>query len=416
MTSLETRNVVFVAPFFLPATLRFVEAAADLPGVRLALVTQEKVTQQTVEQLPSALRSKVVAHWGVDDALDAEQLTTAVRGLADRLGPVHRLMGALEQLQEPLAAVREALGIDGMGVETAGNFRQKARMKDVLRAAGLPCARHCLAEDPRAAEDFATEVGFPLVLKPPAGAGAQGTFRVDNMAALRQAVEVFRPAPGKAMLIEEFITGDEYSFETLSLHGEPLWSSITHYRPAPLDVLRNPWIQWCVLLPREIHAPPWSDIQEVGLQALQALGMGTGLTHMEWFRRKDGSVAISEVAARPPGAQITNLLSWAHEVDFKRVWAELMIYDRLHIPERKFATGAAFLRGQGRGTVKAVHGLDVAQREVGELVVETHLPRAGQPQASSYEGEGYVILRHEDTEVVARALSRLVQRVQVELG
>lgn len=404
-------SVIFVAPFLMPATQDFVAATAELPGVRLGLITQ-----QPAEHLSQELKARLEAHWRVDNALDPGQLVAAVRQLERQLGPIHRLMGALEQLQEPLAEARQVLGIEGMNLDTARNFRQKARMKTVLRAAGLPCARHRLAETPAEALDFARQVGYPLVLKPPAGAGAQGTFRVDSDAELAQGLEFLRPAAGAPLLLEEFIVGQEFSFETISIRGEPVWSSMTHYHPTPLEVLQNPWIQWCVLLPREIHAPPWEDIAPVGFPALKALGLQTGLTHMEWFRRRDGSVAISEVAARPPGAQITSLVSWAHEVNFKRVWAHVMVYDELQLPPRKFATGAAFLRGQGRGKVRAVWGLDQAQQELGPLVVEAKLPQVGQAQASSYEGEGYVILRHEDTEVVSRALRRLVTLVRVELG
>ena len=39
-------------------------------------------------------------------------------------------------------------------------------------------------------------------------------------------------------------------------------------------------------------------------RAVKALGLETGFTHMEWFRRDDGSLAIGEIAARPPGAHI----------------------------------------------------------------------------------------------------------------
>ena len=45
------RTVVFVAPFFLDTTLRFVDAVADLPGVRTGLVSQDPA-----EKLPQALR------------------------------------------------------------------------------------------------------------------------------------------------------------------------------------------------------------------------------------------------------------------------------------------------------------------------------------------------------------------------
>ncbi len=404
-------NVVFVAPFFMPATATFVAATARLPGVRLAVLSQ-----QPAEVIPAEIRHRLVAHWRVDDALDAHQLAAGVRELARQLGSVDRLFGALEQLQVPLGQVRDELGIDGMGAEASNNFRDKARMKTILRQAGLPCARHCLVRNREEARNFALEVGFPLVVKPPDGAGAKATFRVDDLAALEESLGLLRPSPGHEALLEEFITGDEFSFETLSIRGRPVWHSVSHYRPTPLEVLRNPWIQWAILLPREIDTPDTAAIREAGPKALAALGMGTGLTHMEWFRRRDGSIAISEVAARPPGAQITTLLSYAHDTDFRAVWAHLMVYDEVRLPERRWATGAAFLRGQGQGKVRAIEGLDEAQKQLGALVVEAKLPQAGQAPASSYEGEGYVILRHAETAVVSRGLQRLISLVRVRLG
>jgi hypothetical protein len=62
-----------------------------------------------------------------------------------------------------------------------------------------------------------------------------------------------------------------------------------------------------------------------------------------------------------------------------------------------------------------VRGLEEAQKELGELVVEAKLPSPGQPAAGTYEGEGYVIVRHAETEVVERALHRLVSLIRVDL-
>ena len=93
-----------------------------------------------------------------------------------------------------------------------------------------------------------------------------------------------------------------------------------------------------------------------------------------------------------------------------------MIFDTFDPPRRAFAAGAAFIRGQGQGRVQAIHGLEKAQRELGELVVEARLPKKGQSPSSSYEGDGYVILRHPKTEVVEKALERLVTLIRVELG
>jgi hypothetical protein len=405
-------SVVFVAPFLMSTTRGFVEAAADLPEVRLGLVTK-----QPLEAVPEGLRQKLAAHWRIEDPLHPGQIQEAVQQLSRQgLGPIHRLLGSLEQLQVPLGQVRDALGIAGMGAEAARNFRDKARMKTVLRQAGIPCARHRLAANRTEAREFAAHSGFPLVIKPPDGAGAKGTFRIEDGPGLEQALEMFRPAPGREVLLEEFVVGDEFSFEAMSLRGEVVWRSFTHYQPTPLQVLENPWIQWCILLPREIDHPRYSDITRAGAAALKALGMGTGLSHMEWFRRRDGSIAISEVGARPPGAQITTLLSYAHGVNFKRVWTELMVFDRLRIPERSHAAGAAFLRGQGRGRVRNIRGLAQAQEEIGHLVVESNLPKLGQAPADGYEGEGFVILRHPETAVVEQALHRLVSLVRVEMG
>jgi biotin carboxylase len=303
-----------------------------------------------------------------------------------------------------------------MRAEQARNFRDKARMKEVLRAAGLPVARHRLVASAAEAWAFEREVGYPVVVKPPAGAASQATFRVESDDEMAAAIRACAPAPGQEALVEEFITGDEYSWDAFSLGGTVRFHSITSYDPTPLEVMRTPWIQWTVLLPREVDHARFDDVREAGQQALRALGMETGMCHMEWFRRRDGSLAISEIAARPPGAQITTLITRAHDWDAVGAWARLMVFDAIEPPaERKYAAGAAYLRGQGQGRVKAVHGLDVVQRELGHLVTDTRLPQPGQPKAASYEGEGFVIVRHPETAVVADALKRIVATVRVEL-
>lgn len=400
----------FVAPFLMEATTRFVASAAQLPGVRLGLITTEPSSR-----LPPVLREHLAGHWRVDDALDPRQIAAAVSGLSGQLGQVERLVAALEQLQVPLAQVREALGIPGMDTQTAVNVRDKARMKTVLRDAGIPCARHQLVRGVDDALGFADAVGFPLVAKPPAGAGAQATYRLDEPGALRGWLDALAPNPDDPGLLEEFLTGEEHTFDSITVGEETVWASVADYLPPPLDVLRNPWVQWTVLLPRDIGGPEYAGIRELGPRALRALGVRDALTHMEWFRRPDGSVAISEVAARPPGAQITSMLGHVHDVDFHRVWAELVILGRFTPPERRYSAGTAYLRGQGRGRVGAVHGVDEVQRDLGHLVVEARLPEVGQSASSGYEGEGYVMVRDPDTDVVRHALHRIVTGIRVEM-
>jgi len=402
---------VYLTPFFTENALIFLHHLARIEGVQLAVVSQDPE-----EALPASLRSKLAGHWKLNNCLSVEQMRWAVEGLSERLGPVQRLLAANEQIQVPVAQVRQWLGIAGMDPETALRFRDKDRMKATFRQHGIPCARSCAATSEREAWEFVEEVGYPLCVKPVDGAATQSTFRVEDAESLKDVLRASGPSPRRPLQIEEFITGEEHSFETVTLEGTPRWHSLTHYIPGPLDVVRNPWIQYQVLLPREIDSPKYDDIRQVGRAALEALGIQQGLSHMEWFRRRDGSIAINEVAARPPGVQIMPLINRAHDIDFFSAWGRLMIFDEFTPPpERKYAAGCAFLRGLGEGRVAEVHGLREVMRDLSHLITDVKEPQPGDPKAISYEGEGYVIVRHPETRVVAQALQEIVSRVRVVL-
>lgn len=397
-------NAIFAAPILSENAMRVIHAANRIDGVRLGVITQDPAEK---------LRGVPVAqHWRVDDVLNAGRLAWAVENVAARMGGVDVIFAAYEQLQVPVAHVREKLGIAGMGAEAARNFRDKARMKELFDASGLPCARHARVRSVEDAWQFARTNGYPLVYKPLEGAGAKSTFRIDGEEQLRGALRI-SPPPA---LLEEHILGEEHSFEGVCVDGRLVWHSLTRYRPTPLEVLRNGWIQWCITLPRELDDPQYDDIRAAASRALEVLGMRTGLCHLEWFRRTDGSIAISEVAARPPGAQIMDLVSHAHGIDFDEAWVRLMILGTFTPPARQYAAGIAFLRGQGEGRVKALHGVEEAAREVGPLAVAVRLPAIGQAPTGGYEGEGFIIVRHRETAVVERALQTIVNLIRVELG
>jgi hypothetical protein len=109
------------------------------------------------------------------------------------------------------------------------------------------------------------------------------------------------------------------------------------------------------------------------------------------------------------------LLSYAHDADMYAAWARLEILGDFSPPERRYAVGAAYLRGQCTGSVVGTHGLDVLQRELGDLVIEAALPEVGLSSSGTYEGEGHVVLRHPETSVVEAGLRRVVEVARVEL-
>lgn len=404
-------DVVFVAPYFLPTTARFIDAVARTPGVRLGLISHDPR-----EKLGAEVSNRLTSHLRVDNALDTAHLVGAVAAIGREMGGVDRLMGPLEELQVPLAVVREQLGIPGIGVETARNFRDKDRMKSVMARNGLPCARHRLVGSADEARRFISEIGLPVVAKPPAGSGTRNTFRLNDSQQVEDWLQWSVPDEEQPTLLEEFVIGEEHAFDCVFVKGRAVWWNITRYYPTPLQVMENPWIQWAVILPQDISGPEYEAIRQAGPRAIATLGLETGLVHMEWFRRPDGSIAISEAAVRPPGAQFSTLISYAHDFDLYEAWGRLMTYEEFDPPARKFAVGAAYLRGQGQGRVVGITGLDRAQAVAAGTVVEVQLPKEGQTPSGHYEGEGFVIVRHPETRRVEEAIAAIVSNVKVELG
>ena len=400
------RNIIFTAPFPMETTMLFAQALRGLSDIRLLGVFQKAPTGPARGWFDDLVL--------VDNALDPEEIVRGCRILQDRYGQIHRLLGILEDLQEQVATAREVLGLEGPSLEVTRNFRDKGRMKSVLREAGLPTAAHAYVREERDAWELANRVGFPLIIKPPAGAGSRATLKVEDAQQLTRTLAEIKPGAERVWLAEEFLSGREFTWETVTIGGTPVFESIGRYYPGPLDVVRNDWMQWIVVLPRDISGPEFDDVKRVGRKTISALGLCEGMTHMEWFRRPDGRMAIGEIAARPPGAQIVRLMSWAHDTDLHRAWARAVVDKGFDGPfERKYAVGVAFLRGVGKGRVARIEGLDLAQKKMGELVVQSRLPTLGQPKAGGYEGEGWAIVRHPDTAVVEQAVLDLVRTVKV---
>lgn len=413
-------HVLFVAPKLFENTNRYVKAFASLDGVKLSIVTEDPASSV----LPS-IRPHLAAHYRVASTQDSAQLVEAGRKIAKAVGPIDRLTGALEQLQMPMAEARDALGVEGMSALTARAFRDKDFMKQRLRAAGVPVAKSALVDSADALKRFIGEVGFPVIIKPQAGVGARATWRIESEKDLKALGEQgVTPTPQRPLQVEEFVRAREHTCETVTIKGQPVWRSGTRYFPSPLEVLETPWVQYCVLLPREEEDPTWTNFYPINTAALTALfgdqaktAAGTAITHMEWFLREDGSALVNEVGARPPGVLIMPLMTIANETDMISKWAELIAFDRFTPPTRKFAAGAAFFRGQGNGSrITRVDGVNEAVMKTKNVLVEMRSPKVGAARASGYEGEGWATVRGESTEDVKRALRTLIETVQVRYG
>jgi len=344
------------------------------------------------------------------DLNDAEQVIDAAVRVRNEHGSLCRIVTAQETLLEAVATANEALGLPAMSVETVRRTLDKPQLKFTFKEAGINTPRYQIINDLADAQRFAAEIGFPIVLKSPIGSGALATLLVNSDFDLRHAIQV----AGHTLLAEQYIDGQELCIDTITIAGEPQFYSICCYQPSILEAVERPETQWSCVMPREIDGNRYREFIDQGLKAIKALGIENAMTHMEGFIDSAGRPWFTDATLRPAGARIAPMLAYAYDVDPYRAWARVAVNDSFDGPwERKYAVGTLFLRGVGDGSVQQVEGIEVVQTELKNLLVDVRWPRIGARKSATYTGDGFITVRHHETEVVRETLRRIAQSVRI---
>ena len=170
-------------------------------------------------------------------------------------------------------------------------------------------------------------IGYPVILKPIAGAGSADTYRIDNIDDLRAVLPRLRHVP--MVSVEEFVDGEEYTFDTITINGKIAYYNIAWYRPRPLIARSNEWISPQVIALRNVDQPELEGGVRMGYEVIAALGFDTGFTHMEWYRTADGEVVFGEIGARPPGAFQVDQMKYACDFDVFGAWGQAVTQHRI---------------------------------------------------------------------------------------
>jgi biotin carboxylase len=384
-------KAVFLAPSYPPEMQQYTrglaEVGADVYGVG----------DTPAEALPAALKRHLHDYLQVPRILDetdvVERVTAWLRGRE-----VDRVLANWEVMVLTAARLRERFGVPGMTVDTVTGFRDKQLMKERVAAAGLRVPRavrvRTIAETRAAAE----QIGFPLIVKPIAGAGSADTYRVDDAAALDAALARMRHVTEASC--EEFVEGDEYTFDTVSIAGVPAFANVAQYLPRPLDARSHEWISPVIITVRDMAQPRLAAGIALGHRVLGALGMGDGFTHMEWFRKASGEVVFGEIGCRPGGAHLVDQMNYTCDIDLFREWARAVCWGRFDAPAaRKYNAAIIFKRAKGRGRITRIDGLREFLQRHGEHVVEQRLLPPGSPRRDwkkTLVSDGYILVRHPD--------------------
>jgi hypothetical protein len=399
-------NVVMLSPGY-PAEMAFFTRALAAVGARVI-----GVGDQPPHALPPVAR-EALAHYEHVSLSDEGAVLTALQGLAR-----HAQIDQVECLWEPymiLAAhIREAFGLPGMTVEQTVPFRDKERMKQVLDAAGIRTPWHVSTTTVAGVWEAAEQIGFPLIVKPIAGAGAADTYRIDSVEELNDVLPLLRHVP--ELSVEEFVDGEELTYDTVCANGHVLFENVLWYRPRPLQMRMHEWVSPVSISLRDLTVADIQGGRQMGADVIAALGFNTGFTHMEWYRKADGEVVFGEIGARPPGARVVDLMNYATDGDLYVGWAGAVVHGRMQQLERHYNVGSIFKRAIGDGRITHIEGLDRLLGEFGDAVTMVDLLPVGAPRRdwrSSVIGDGMIVVRHPEFQRVVEMTDRFAAEVKL---
>ncbi len=405
-------DVVFLEPSF-PANQRAFVRGLHAVGARVT-----GIGERPKSSLGPELQSWLTHYEQVDNVTDPAQVERVVRWLQQRVR-VDRLEAVVEAHVMCAAKVRQACGIPGTSVETTFLCRDKPAMKETLRQAGIPCAQSIGSTDPQEIRDFAQRVGFPIIVKPRDGAGASGTHRCASMAELERALQACAVFEGASVAVEEFIEGHEGFWDTITIGGKVVHEFICHYEPNVLHAMRTRWISPRFILTNRSDASSYDELKVMGRKVIEALGIDTSPTHMEWFFGPKG-LKFSEIGCRPPGVGAWDLYQAANDFDIYREWAMAVVHHRPSQKlSRRFSSGIIALRPEADGHIRGYEGVDEMQARFGQWVLNAHLPPPGtptQPVAAGYMANAWIQMRHPDYDELGRMMDTIGQTIRVRAG
>lgn len=390
-------RVVFLSPTYPPEMQQYTRGLAEVGAQVFGVGDAPR------EALPASLKRHLHDYLQVPRIMDEDDVIERVSAWL-RGREVDRVLSNWEPLVVLAARLRERWGVPGMSVDAVRGFRDKKLMKDRVAAAGLRVPRSYRIRTTSEAREAIEHIGFPAVIKPIAGAGSADTYRVASGAELESALAKMGHVTEAS--VEEYVEGEEYTYDTVCVGGTPVFENVARYLPKPLEARSHEWISPVVITVRDMAQPRLRPGIQLGRDVLRALGMGDGFTHMEWFLTPKGEAVFGEIGCRPGGARLVDQMNYTCDVDLFREWARAACWRAFEGPtERLYNAAIVFKRAKGQGKITRIEGLEAWKRACGKWVVEDELLRPGTPRRNWKQtllSDGWLMVRHPEWDEAQR--------------
>lgn len=367
-------NVVFLSPHFPLHFWNFCDRLKRL-GVNVL-----GIGDSPYDSLAGEVRDSLTEYYYTPSIEDYDSVMRAVGFFIHKYGRIDYVESQNEYWLEQEARLRTDFNISS-GWKTAemDAVKLKSRMKEGYQRAKVKTARYHLVNNQDEALAFARQVGYPVIVKPDNGVGANNTWKVLNDDELKTLynVEIVR-YPDFHFIMEEFVPGHIETFDGITNErGEILFYTGQVMRVTPLAMLQGAGEN--VSYTQNVQA--LDDLREIGKRVVEAFGVRNRFFHFEFFRLdkakkglgRKGDVLGLEVNMRAPGGYIPDKMNYAYDVDVYQIWAESLVYgENRSFPEYGFKR---YVTHFGRGAnVSYAHSADDVHGYLGDKLLLEKIP------------------------------------------
>ncbi len=326
-------------------------------------------------ELSNELRASLTEYYKVSSLENYDEVFRAVAFFTFRYGKIDWLESNNEYWLEQDACLRTDFNItSGFKTEDITKVKFKSEMKPYYKKAGVKVARYCIADDEKTCKKFISSVGYPVIVKPDNGVGANDTHKICSDDDLKRFFETKMPV---SYIMEEYIQAEVNSYDAIvNSEGEPIFETGNVTPLSLMDVVTENGDSLFYILNK-----PFEDVRDAGRRVLKAFQVRSRFVHFEFFRLtcdqpigKKGEVVALEVNMRPSGGISPDMFNFANSTDVYKIWADMIVFDKSDLTQGEKFYCAFVGRRDGREYVYREQ--DIRDKFYSNLKIVGRVPRA----------------------------------------
>ncbi len=281
-------------------------------------------------ELDDKVKNSLNEYYRVNSLENYDEVYRAVAYFAFRYGKIDVLESNNEYWLRQDARLRTDFNIPGAKLDDVVSFTSKSNMKEFYIKAGVPVARYKFCTNIEEDLKFIETVGYPVIVKPNVGVGAQATYRVNSKEEL---VAFYNKGIQVPYIMEEYIEGNIISFDGIcDSHSNVVFCDNEVFPPSIMDIV-NENLEVSYYVNKEVP----NDLYDIGSRVIKAFNIKSRYFHLEFFKLtkakpglgKIGDIVALEVNMRPPGGYAPDMINFAHSVDTYQIYADVILYDKI---------------------------------------------------------------------------------------